>query len=136
MTAVAPGRARDRAVLALVVVVHLLVLYWPRAAGTGGVPQLDKVVHVLVFGAVLWAGRRAGLADRLLVPALVAHAVASEALQAWLLPGRSGDPADVAADVAGVLLVGVLGPHGPHRRAERASWRDERAGSGGAGGGR
>jgi hypothetical protein len=132
------GRVRDRAVLALVTVGHLLVLYWPRAAETGDVPHLDKLVHALVFGGVLWAGRRAGLPDRVLVPALAVHAVVSEALQAWLLPGRSGDPADVGADLAGVLLVIVAGGR-PGRRGpawDWASWRNERAGSGGSGGGR
>jgi hypothetical protein len=129
-------RVRDRGVFALVLVGHLLVLYWPRAAGPDGVPHLDKVVHALVFGAVLWAGRRAGVAAWLLAPALVAHAVLSEALQAWLLPGRSGDLADVAADLAGVAFVAVVeglrGGRGSRR--ERASWRDERAGSGASGG--
>lgn len=99
-------------------------------------PQLDKVVHAVVFGAVLWAGRRAGLPDRLVVPALVAHALLSEGLQAWLLAGRSGDPADVVADLAGLALVALVGSAGKRRRPvpERASWRDERAGSGGADG--
>ena len=125
---------RDRVVLAFVVVAHLLVLYWPRAAGQGGIPGLDKLVHVVVFGAVLWAGRRAGLPDRVLVPVLVVHAVVSELVQATLLPGRSGDPADVAADLVGVAVVAVAGRRWNRRRGsrpERASWRDERAGSGG-----
>ena len=129
------GSRRDRAVLAAVVVGHLAVLYWPRAAGPGGIPGLDKLVHALVFGAVLWAARRAGLPDRLLVPALVAHAALSETLQATLLPGRSGDLADVAADLAGVAVVALAGGRwkGRGSTSERASWRDERAGSGGAG---
>jgi len=128
------GRRRDRALLAVVVVAHMLVLYWPRA-GEGGVPHLDKVVHALVFGAVLWAGRRAGIADRWLVPLLLAHAVLSEVLQAWLLPGRSGDPADVVADVAGVALAMLLRPGTRRDRPRRlgASWRDERAGARGTG---
>ena len=125
-------RRRERAVLAAVVAVHLLVLYWPRAVGEGGVPFLDKVVHALAFGAVLWAGRRAGIADRWLVPALLAHAVLSEALQAWLLPGRSGDPADVVADVGGVALAALL-PARDRPRRFGASWRDERAGARDAG---
>jgi VanZ family protein len=130
------GRRRDRVVLSLVVVGHLLVLYWPRTAGPEGVPHLDKVVHALIFGGVLWAGRRAGLPDRLLVPVLVAHAFVSEALQAWLLPGRSGDLSDVVADVVGVAAVAVAGGRrwGRGSKPDRASWRDERAAAGGAGG--
>ena len=38
---------------------------------------------------------------------LAAHAVVSELVQHWLLPHRSGDAADVLADLAGVAL-GVL----------------------------
>ena len=98
----------------------------------GGVPHLDKVAHAVVFGAVLWAGRRAGISDRLLVPLLLAHALVSEALQAWLLPGRSGDPADVVADVAGVVLAALL-PAPDRSRRLGASWRDERAGARDAG---
>ena len=94
--------------LAVVVVGHLVVLYAPRAPSTGGVPGVDKVVHVAVFAALVWAGRRARLAA---VPGLVValvHAPVSEALQHWVLPGRSGDPLDVVADVAGVVLGAVL----------------------------
>lgn len=128
-------RPGDRGLLALVLAGHLLVLYWPRAGGPDGVPHLDKVVHAVAFGAVLWAGRRAGVADRVLVPALVAHAALSEALQAWLLPGRSGDLADVAADLAGLAVVALVDSRrwGRGSQRERASWRDERAGSGGSG---
>jgi len=126
------GSRRDRAVLAAVVTAHLLLLYWPDTVGGGGSAHPDKFAHALAFGAVLWAGRRAGLADRWLVPLLLAHAVLSEALQAWLLPGRSGDPADVVADVAGVVIAALLPvPRGSGRFG--ASWRDERAGTRDAG---
>ena len=59
----------------------------------------------------------------------------SDAVQALLLPGRSGDLADVAADLAGVAVVAVAARRWQGRvsGAERASWRDERAGSGGPG---
>ena len=130
------GRRRDQLLLALVIVGHLLVLYWPRAAGQAGIPHLDKAVHALIFGAVLWAGRRAGVPDRVLVPALVAHAFLSEGVQAWLLPGRSGDLSDVVADIIGIAVVAIAGEwrRGRGSGRERASWRDERAGSGGADG--
>jgi hypothetical protein len=35
---------------------------------------------------------------------LAVHAVSSELVQHWLLANRSGDPADVAADLLGVGL--------------------------------
>ncbi|HET9946184.1 MAG TPA: VanZ family protein [Actinomycetes bacterium] len=116
------SRGRDRALLAVTVAVQLAVLYWPRAAGEG-LPYVDKLVHAAVFGAVAWAGRRAGVPHRVLVPLLVVQAVVSEVVQDRLLPGRSGDPADVVADLVGTGL-GLLLAHRPGTsRRVRASWR-------------
>ena len=82
-----------------------------------------RLVHAAVFGAVAWAGCRAGVPHRVLVPLLVAQAVVSEVVQARLLAGRSGDPADVVADLVGTGL-GLLIAHRPGtRRGQRASWR-------------
>jgi VanZ family protein len=94
------------------------MLYWPRTVGPPGIEHLDKVAHVVAFGAVAWTGLRAGVPARWLGALLVVHAVTSEMLQAWLLPHRSGDPADVLADLGGVVL-GLLG----------GSWRHDRAGA-------
>jgi len=105
-----------RAAFAAAVVVNLVLLYWPRGVGGGGVPHLDKVAHFLVFAAVAWTGLRAGVPVRWLLPALVLHAVASEAVQGGLLPDRSGDPTDAVADVLGALAGTALA---------KASWRDE-----------
>jgi hypothetical protein len=114
----APGR-RERVLFAVAVCVNLAVLYWPRSVDPSGGPlPLDKVAHVLVFGAVAWAGLRAGWRARLLLPLLALHAVASEVVQARLLSARSGDPADVVADLAGVLAGTLLA---------QASWLHERA---------
>ena len=105
---------------ALAVAVNLVLLFWPRAPGTPGGLQLDKVVHLLSFGFVTWSGARAGLAVRWLAAVLAVHAVTSELIQHALLPGRSGDPADVLADLTGVAgVVLALGA---------ASWRDGRLG--------
>jgi VanZ family protein len=98
---------RARAVLAATVLLQLLVLYWPRTPGTGGLP-VDKVVHAVVFGAVLWAGVRCGIRVLPLTAVLLLHAVLSELIQATLLPNRSGDPADVLADGLGVLIALVI----------------------------
>lgn len=102
---------RDRLLLAAAVVLQLVVLYAPRAPSTDQVPLVgpfvDKAVHLAVFALVAWTGRRAGVRVRLLAALLLAHAVVSELLQHWVLPGRSGDPLDAVADAAGVL-VGLL----------------------------
>ena len=108
------------ALFTVAVVANLVLLYWPRAVGTGGVPHLDKLGHALSFGLVMWAGAWAGLAVRGLVVVLAAHAVTSESVQHWLLERRSGDPADVLADLVGVAgVVLALGT---------ASWRHEHGG--------
>ncbi|MCD5351854.1 VanZ family protein [Kineosporia mesophila] len=96
-----------RTVLVLTLVLHLIVLYAPRAPGTGGLP-VDKVVHATIFGGLLWAAARANLRLRPVALALAGHAVASELLQHFVLPNRSGDPADVVADLVGVVIVTAI----------------------------
>ena len=85
------------------------VLYWPQATTAGGLPYLDKAVHVVVFAAVgvtaVLAGARAGV----VVGLLAAHAGVSEVVQARLLAERSGDLWDVAADVVGTCGGVALG---------------------------
>jgi len=102
-----PGRLGSgfsgRMLFVLAIAVQLVVLYAPRGTG-GGIPYLDKVVHVAIFAAVVWAGRRAGIPGVVLAAIFLAHAVVSELVQAELLPGRSGSVTDVLADVAGVVL--------------------------------
>jgi VanZ family protein len=98
---------RRRAVLVLVVLVQLAVLYDPTAPSVGGlssVPGLDKVVHAGLFALVMVAGRTARLPRVPLLLLTVVQAPVSEIVQATLLPGRSGDPWDVVADLAGCLL--------------------------------
>ncbi|MFI7586736.1 VanZ family protein [Spongisporangium articulatum] len=91
-----------RLFFAAVVVAQLVVLYWPREVSTGGVPYLDKAIHLSVFGTAVWAGARAGLPLRLVVPAFLLHAPVSELVQHYLLPGRDGDVFDALADCVGV----------------------------------
>ena len=82
---------------------HLAVLYWPVVTVAGPFSWTDKAVHVLVFALpdVLRRSRRRPLWVAL---AFAAHALVSELSQHLFLPGRTGDPWDVVADVAGVLL--------------------------------
>jgi H+/gluconate symporter-like permease len=101
------AQTRERIVFGLVLAVHFAVLYWPVAPTTGGIP-VDKVVHAAIFGAVLWFGTRIGVPVWLLAGLLVIHAVASELIQDRLLAGRTGDPADVVADLSGVLIVTLV----------------------------
>jgi hypothetical protein len=81
------------------------------------VPHLDKIAHAVAFAAVAWTGLRAGVPARWLLPALVLHALVSEMVQGELLARRSGDPADVLADLLGTLAGALLA---------QASWPYER----------
>ena len=86
----------------------LVALFAPSGGGSGPAGS-DKVVHLLLFAA-LAATVRWRFGARL--PALVAvaaYAPVSELVQALLLPGRSGDPLDVVADLAGVAVGWTLG---------------------------
>ena len=98
------GDGWARAALVAAVVANLVVLYWPGPVSDGGIPFADKIVHVGIFAVVAVAGVRAGVPLAWLAGLLAVHAVSSELVQHWLLANRSGDPADVAADLLGVGL--------------------------------
>lgn len=123
MTGSAGSRAGFwRVALALAVAVNLVLLFWPRPASPGGLPGLDKVVHLATFASLALTGLRARLDARWLLPLLALHAVTSEVLQALLLSRRTGDPLDALADLAGVLAGTVLA---------RASWGSDGSRAGG-----
>ncbi len=104
---------RDRRVwgslFALAVIAQLLALYWPNPPQGGGTRGLDKVVHAGVFLAPALLGVLAGLRAVVLAPLLIAHAVVSELVQHFLLPGRAGDPWDAVADIVGVAVGLAIG---------------------------
>jgi hypothetical protein len=116
-----------RVAFVVLLALHLLVLYAPDTGGAPMLPGLDKVVHVATFASVALAGLRARLAARWWLPVLAGHAVVSELVQHWVLPHRSGDPADVVADLAGVAL-GVALDVVAGRLLARASWSGDRSG--------
>lgn len=99
---------RDRrawsVLFALAVIVQLLALYWPNPPQGGGGRGLDKVVHASVFLAPALLGLLAGIRPVALAPLLIAHAVMSELVQHFLLPGRAGDPWDAVADIVGIAI--------------------------------
>ena len=91
-------------VFAVILVAHLVALYWPRVDIVGPVTWSDKVGHVLLFLAPTVAGLLAGVRPAYLVALLALHAPVSELLQHYLLPHRSGDAWDAVADLGGVVL--------------------------------
>jgi hypothetical protein len=91
-----------------VVVVQLLVLYWPVVTVEGPVSWTDKVVHLLVFAVPTYAVGRALGSVRVAVLLFAIHAPVSELVQHFLLPGRSGDVWDAVVDLVGVGLAAAV----------------------------
>ena len=108
MTVAASGTAtadrRATAAFVAVVLLSLVLLFWPRTPDEQSIPDLDKLVHAGLFAllaAATWwrfAAHRAGLA------AVLAYAAVSEVIQSTLLTSRDGDLRDLAADASGALL--------------------------------
>jgi VanZ family protein len=87
------------------VALQLYGVYTPREAGPHvGIPGIDKVAHLFLFGSVAFLGLMVRIPARWLLGALVANAIVSELVQYWVLPQRDGDPFDVLADLAGVAV--------------------------------
>lgn len=109
----APGTERRRGylvatVLALLLQLWALYLYAPSPGGPAIFPHADKVVHAVIFGLPVVLAHRAGLAWPGVAVLLAVHAPLSEMIQLALLPDRSGDGADVLADLVGICLAVAL----------------------------
>ena len=118
--------------LALVVLLQLAVLYAPGdAVPSAGlqVPGLDKLVHAAVFALPAALIRTARL-GRLPLVLLALHAPVSELLQLTLVPHRTGDPWDVAADLVGLLAGTLAGALWERRRPRSAGRLEEGDGRG------
>jgi hypothetical protein len=107
---------RLRVVLGIVLLAHLLALYWPRVDLQGPVTWTDKVLHVVLFGAPALAALAARVPhERWVVAAIALHAPLSEWLQHAVLPHRSGDAWDAVADLGGVVVGVTLAVVGRRR---------------------
>jgi hypothetical protein len=90
---------------ATVVLVSLVVLFAPQSATPSTLPPgTDKVIHMALFAALAWTGRRAGLPVVGLAIGLVTYAVGSEVLQGALPIGRSPDAVDAVVDTVGIAV--------------------------------
>lgn len=115
----APDTTRWRLAAFAALLVQCAMLYWPTPAGPESDLPLDKAAHFLAFAVVAALGVRAGIPVRWVAGLLVVQAGASELLQHLVLPDRSGDLFDLAADLLGTasgLLLGLAwarrGRHG------------------------
>lgn len=96
------GRVAWAAVFVVATVVQLVAIYTPSPPGEGGIPYIDKVVHVTIFAVPVLAGLLAGLPGRVVVAVFAVHAPVSEWLQSTDLVNRDGGWADATADLLGV----------------------------------
>jgi VanZ family protein len=81
-----------------------VVLFTPASGVPWAPPGVDKLVHAVLFAGLAVSGRWAGLARGVLAVLLVVYAAVSEVVQEWGPLDRTGSPADLLADVAGLLL--------------------------------
>jgi VanZ family protein len=103
---------------AAAVLVSFVVLFAPESATPSTLPPgVDKVIHLALFAALAWTGRRAGLPVVGLAVGLMLYAAGSEVLQGALPIGRSPDPLDAVMDTVGIAL-GFVAARGSvaHRR--------------------
>lgn len=105
----APDAPMWRLAALAALLVQCAMLYWPTPAGPQSDLPLDKAAHFLAFAVVAALGVRAGIPVRWVAGLLVVQAGASELLQHLLLPDRSGDLFDLAADLLGTAAGLVLG---------------------------
>lgn len=102
------------------VLVQLVGLYLPGSDTPSTLPPgADKVAHLVLFAVP--SALVVILSRRWFLTAVVfgLHAVASELIQAQFVPGRTGDLADLAADLVGVAVGVVVGLWWIRREASR-----------------
>ena len=114
------GQSSWRVTFAVALAVSAYVLLAPDDGTPSVLPDLDKVVHVLIFAALALTGRRAGVALVPLVIGLLVYAAGSELLQGTDLLGRSRSGWDALADALGIAL-GVVAAERLERLDRRRS---------------
>lgn len=95
--------------LVVVFVISLVMLFSPASTVPTDPPVSDKVVHGLLFAALAAASLLARIPWWTTILWLAGYAVISEVLQAALPIGRSGDLADVLADLIGAAVATAIG---------------------------
>lgn len=101
-----PGRYA----LIVVILLQMCALYVPMPPGGGSSQGLDKVVHFVIFAVPVLVSAIGGRSHWPCVIVMTVHAPVSEIVQAVFLPTRSGDPADVVADLLGIGAGCLLAP--------------------------
>ncbi|MFD4181776.1 VanZ family protein [Rhodococcus sp. NPDC058514] len=93
--------------LVIVALITLAMLFSPGSTVPSGPPNIDKVTHLLMFAALAYSARFAGVAVTAVIVWAGLYAAVSEVLQGLLPIHRSASVWDWAADIVGVA-VGLL----------------------------
>lgn len=93
-----------RLALAATLVLSVVVLFSPGSTVPAAPSHTDKVIHLLLFGALAVTARWAGGGAGRVLGWLAVYAVASELAQAVVPIGRAGGVADALTDVVGAVL--------------------------------
>jgi len=107
--------------LAVTFVVALIVLFTPASGVPSGFQHSDKIIHFVLFAALAYTSRLAGIDWIRTALWVLAFAAISEVLQAILPLGRSGSVADALADATGVAVGLVAASRVLPQRVGRAS---------------
>lgn len=100
----------------LAVALQLWMLYTTSPPQGPSLAGIDKLAHLAMFALPAVAFAMAGIRALLVGLPLAAHAGISELVQYHWVAGRSGSPADVAADLLGIgggLAAAGLARRGP-----------------------
>ncbi len=98
-------RLADWVLVALTLGLQFWGLFAPQLPdlGTAGIPFADKAGHLVMFALATWALLRV-LDARIVLVLMGVQLVASEVIQGFLLPERSGDVWDGVADAVGIAV--------------------------------
>ena len=101
------GGQLSRVAFGAAVLASLVVIFAPAGDVPSAAPGVDKVVHLLLFAVLAVTGRWAGVRLGPLAVGLASYAAVSEVVQAVTPLARSGSPADLLADLAGIAVGGA-----------------------------
>lgn len=83
---------------------HLFLLYSPSSGAPAPFTGFDKLMHAVGFTALTTPLLLLGFRPLATMLAMSAYAAISEFIQAFAVPGRSGELGDWIADCLGILL--------------------------------
>ena len=119
-------RSRRAVPLAVITLITLVMLFSPGSTVPSGPPNIDKVTHLLMFAALAYSARFAGVGVTAVIVWAGLYAAASEVLQGLLPIHRSASVWDWVADIVGVAVgLGIFRAWQAGRGRPATGGRDE-----------